>query len=60
MSASIVAGIFNANGGLNNRAVGYKDFHPEHALDDPIAVAGKNQTVEAFQQLAENIATDEC
>ena len=57
-SASIVAGIFNSQGGLNGRGVGWKDFHPEHSLDDPFAVAGDTQTDEAFKRLAEGLANE--
>ena len=29
----MIAGFYNANGGIDGRGVYYTDFHPEHSLD---------------------------
>lgn len=33
-AATIVAGLYNANGGIDGKAVNFTDFHPEHSRDE--------------------------
>lgn len=39
LTAVQVAGFYNANGGIDGRAINWIDLHPEHGNDDPIEAA---------------------
>lgn len=38
-AAAVIAGFYNANGGINGRGVCFTDFHPDHAIDDDVEIA---------------------
>ena len=38
----VVAGLWNAHGGMDGKACNWQDFHPAHAQDDPIEMARLN------------------
>lgn len=50
-AAAVIAGVYNANGGIDGRGVGFTDFHPDHALDDDVEIGlqrGSNFDLEAI------------
>lgn len=56
LAAITYSGAINANGGLNGRGVSWTEFHPTHAMDDPIEIAKyHDQSEDDFGRMSQSI-----